>query len=317
MNQLTSSPIATPVRDHEPRHIEEHLIYEVDGLLYTTALADFEAVAEASYVPQAIHGFPAWLGTVGDERGLLPVLSLHQILDPSLEIPESEGRKLDRRLVIFRLPEFRCALHVQRCLGVFRLRTTVSIDLARSPLLRRANSGCRTAIQWNQQLAVILDPAALISPAIERQCREALAAIAATKSMSSSGRRRVASQEGMRAGEASPDAGGPHLSGTLAGGALAQVIQVLSLKKLTGELALETDGCQVSLFWNRGQLIHACLDGEASPDRALDLALRLRQGRFVFRRRAVSNLPQDIHRSTRDLIRDVMSAVRPSAIFHS
>lgn len=279
----------------------EHMVFEVDGLLYAIVLADFDAVAQASFQPQTVQDLPAWMGIIEHSESLVPVLALHPLLDTALPT-RSSTKTIDHRLLLFGADELRCALHVHRCLGVFPIDTSRQLELARSALLRKQNSGCRSIVKWRGRLIVVLDPAQLISSKLATRLTEQLFA--------SDAKKRLTKREKPDAKLRDPAAatGGRYQwSGALAGSALAQVIQVLWLKKLTGELKLESNGRAAVILWDKGQAIHARNGASVPPEDILRSTLRWREGRFDFRTCAVPPSPRMIQCRTQDILRDVVS----------
>lgn len=284
------------------RLLREHLVYEVDGLLYATALADFDGVAEAGFTLQPLPGFPIWRGEIEDNQGTVPVLSLHQILDAAYD--KTDGiNPGEHRLLMFRWEGLRLALHVHHCLGVFPIESTTRLSLTRSPLLRDSDSGCRSVIKWNNKLLVTLNPAELISPETGAQIRTQLAAIEKKKK---AGRRGKLSTEAELAAAA---ANNLQLEGALNSNTLAQVMQVLWMKRLTGQLSLESgagDAGTTVLFWENGQLIHARSSSNQTAESVISTAMKSSAGSFRFRSGPLAGISRTVHETTQNLIQQTV-----------
>ncbi len=284
------------------RLLREHLVYEVDGLLYATALADFDGVAEAGFNLEPLPGFPIWRGEIEDNQGTVPVLSLHQILDAAYD--KTDGiNPGEHRLLMFRWEGVRLALHVHHCLGVFPIESTTRLSLTRSPLLRDADSGLRAVIKWNSRLLVTLDPAELISDATGVQIRSQLAAIETKKKAARRGKR------GAEAELAAAAANTLQLEGALNSNTLAQVMQVLWMKRLTGQLSLETGAGDTSatvLFWENGQLIHARSTSNQTAESVISTAMKSSAGSFHFRSGPLAGISRTVQETTQHLIQQTI-----------
>ena len=288
----------------------EHLVYAVDGLLYATALADFDAVAEAAFEPVDDPAIPVWRGVFADERGSGPVLSLHQILDPELAGATAGAAKAgEQRLMIFSQGGSRYAVQVDHCLGVFPIRSAARLPLDGSPLLRRQHSGCRAVVKWKDQLLVVLTPSSLVSTAMESVLQTRLAEWTEAKNVSVKEPRTATA-----AGESVPAAGvASSLQGTLAGGMLPQVFQIVWLRKLTGEMILDSGDCTLTLYWNGGEVIHARNGAGLTPGEALHKALQTRAGRYQFRNQPLTGVARTLNAATPQLIREAARAVASAA----
>lgn len=308
MNTSTNTPLnlttaAGSAEAVSARLKREHIVFEVDDLLYAVALADFDAVAEASFKPQFVPDLPAWRGVLEDAQGLVAVLALHCIFDADFAA-SSAINPGEHRLLMFHWEDLRCALHVDRCLGVFPIESAIRLSLTRSPLLRAAHSGCRSVVKWNGKLIVTLDPGALISSALAVPLRAQLAKLG--------GEKKTAEQGKAAAMEGTPPANAPLWEGALAGNTLAQVMQVLWLKKLTGELALESAGDTTFFIWEDGQVIHARNGAALPPGDILYAALKSRHDRFCFRSGPVTGISRTIRAATPSLIRDSANVLATS-----
>jgi chemotaxis signal transduction protein len=308
MNASTNTSLNFTTSTHSAEALaarlkRDHIVFEVDGLLYAVALADFDAVAEAGFTPQPVPDLPAWRGVLEDAEGLVAVLALHRIF--AADFPTTSAiNPGEQRLLLFRWEDLRCALHVDRCLGVFPIESAIRLALTRSPLLRVAHSGCRSVVKWNGHLVVVLNPGALISAALAVQLRGQLTKLGA--------KRKTAKQGKAAALEGTSPANAPLWEGALAGDTLAQVMQVLWLKKLTGELALESAGHTTFLIWENGHVIHARNGATLPPDNILNAALKSRHDRFCFRSGPVAGISRTIRTATPSLIRDSVSVLATS-----
>jgi hypothetical protein len=125
-------------------------------------------------------------------------------------------------------------------------------------------------------------------------------------------KRKTAKQGKAAALEGTSPANAPLWEGALAGDTLAQVMQVLWLKKLTGELALESAGHTTFLIWENGHVIHARNGATLPPDNILNAALKSRHDRFCFRSGPVAGISRTIRTATPSLIRDSVSVLATS-----
>lgn len=311
----------------------EHLIIRVNDLLYAIPLDAFEQVAVGTFREEAVPDLSAWRGTAQWNGTTLPALDLHRLLDPDCRLAPTP-LSTSSRLVIFPVATFRCALLVDACVGSFGLSRVEGLHLNRTRLLSEPLAGYGEIFQWRDDLVVRIRPADLLRPQVLPRLRARLAQVDPRIALSAEGRVQAArlQQEELsleldwsselcrdlarqyqdlgltpdaerlerlalqRTGLSSSHISERRIEGELPGHGLVQALQVIGLRRLSGELFIQSGEHGAHLYFDVGRPIRATSKAQAG-NAVLDEAARWPNGSYRFTEQSVRNLTGNLEGS--------------------
>ncbi len=311
----------------------EHLIIRVNVLLYAIPLDAFEQVAVGTFREESVPELSAWRGTAQWNGSTVPALDLHRLLDPGCALAPTPISTTSR-LVIFPVDNFRCALLVDACVGSFGLSRVEGLHLNRTHLLSEPLAGYGEIFQWRDELVVRIRPADLFRPQVLTRLRARLAQVDPRIALSADGRaqaarlqqeeqslefdwspelcrdlarqyhelglapdaqrlERLAAQRNNASSRQTPER---RLEGELKGHGLVQALQVIGVRRLSGELFIESGEHGAHLFFDVGRPIRATSKAKAG-NAVLDEAAHWPSGRYRFTEQSVRNLTGNLEGS--------------------